>query len=99
MQVRPYRNRERHHVTRLGEGRVTRTEDQEKSYESKPGVQETKTIVLTRKAPKKQRLAATGAHPEKEMAFHRSSGIQEPFYFQEKESSHHFAIKKLPGTA
>lgn len=48
----------------------TRTEDQEKSYESKLGVQETKTIVLTRKAPKKQRLAATGAHPEKEMAFH-----------------------------
>ena len=72
MQVRPYRNRQRDTKSQGWE----RAESPGQRTGRKTiranvlGVLEIRRIIPTRKAPKKQHLAATGAHPEKEMAFH-----------------------------
>lgn len=108
MQVRPYHNRQRDTKSQGKEERAESPGQRTGRKTIRPnalGVLETKRIISTRKAPKKQQLAATGAHPEKEMAFHPGSIIREPSIFVKKKIK--IAIistkekkkkKKLPGT-
>lgn len=76
----------------LGEGRYpdkTRT----KGYRNKLGILETKTIILTRKAPKKQHLAATGAYLKKKWHSTEAAGSKSPLVFF-KKSYPSFLLKK-----
>lgn len=88
MQVRPYHNRQRDTKSQGKEERAESPGQRTGRKTIRPnalGVLETKRIISTRKAPKKQQLAATGAHPEKEMAFHPGSIIREPSIFVKKK--------------